>query len=214
MDAKILLVAIIIIVAAALLVYIRYANLGTANSTISTTSTINTTSSTAVSTMSTSQSTSTIYNIAKNGTLNVQQVISDLGTGWTAASQHNYGSSSVYLANGTTANVNGYGVANFSNGGSFLITEWIQFKGDSAASNYANYSFETEFPGAANVTRGNLQNATYVFYSGLSINNGQAASAVYAYVGNYSILIFNQGTSFQLQQAKELLSSQISDLNG
>jgi hypothetical protein len=139
------------------------------------------------------------------------QVITALGTGWTAASQYNYGPSSITLPNSSIIKANGYGIANFSNRGTYLTIEWIGFKSRSAAVNYVN-SESQYFPNATKNTS-TSGNATYTFYAGYAIYQGQAASIIYAYDGSYGIYILNRGTTFPQQYAVRLLNYQLSDLN-
>ena len=146
----------------------------------------------------------------ENETVTLSQVISALGTSWTAASQHNYGASNIILANASIM-ISGYGIANFSNGGSFLTVEWIKFNDSASALNYINSTFHASYPSATSPATGSYDNATYLFYAGDEINKGQAASVMYAYYNEYGIIIFNQGTTFPLMQGEQLLGYQISD---
>lgn len=205
--APLVLVIIIIIVAAAY--FSLSAKHGTTS--LSTTSLNQGNSNTSTVSNANSTITTTVFpNNVQNRTLTISQVIATLGTGWTAAAQYN-GNVNVIVF-GTTEMLQG-GAANFSKGGTFLVAEYIQFKSGSVAMNYVNTAFNTTFSNATNVTRSKEGNATYIFYSGDSINRGQAASYVYAYDGPYGVLIFNQGSAFPLPQAEQLLSYQISDLN-
>ena len=108
--------------------------------------------------------------------------------------------------------VNGYGFANFSNSGTYLTTAWTQFGSSSFAASYTNTTFRQSFPNATGVTTGTEGNATYMLYSGYSINKGQAASVLYAYDGGYSMTIFNRGTVVPNAQMLQLLADQLSQL--
>ena len=147
-----------------------------------------------------------------NKTLTITQVISTLGTGWTAASQYNYGTANVTLPYGPNEYVSGYGIANFSKGGTFLTTEWFEFKNIEDPKIYVNSTYSPPYPISSRQT-GSTGNATYVLYSGDSINNGQAALAMAAYYKNYVIVIINNGTTFPKSLAEQLLNYQISDFN-
>lgn len=210
MIALVVLVIIVIVVAVA---YIGYSGKSAGTTVYSTTLNSNSSLATTSVVGSTTAPTTTVVQVAiQNGTLNSTQVISALGTGFTAAAQYNYGPSNLTTTNGTTESVQGYGVATFGNGGQLLATEWIHFNSAAAATSYANATFQSTFPNATNVTRGTQGNATFIFYSGDAINKGQAASVVYASDGAYGMVIFNQGTAFPLATAKTLLAAQMASL--
>jgi hypothetical protein len=211
-----MIVAVVIIVIIIALVAIALFE-SPGKSTTSLSSTIASTTTPVSSTMAQSTSTANTTTIAQgpvqNKTLTESQVISTLGTGWISASQSNYGPSEATLLNGTTEGVQGYGIANFTNGGEFLVTEWVKFQSTSQAAEYANSTFRSSFPTAMNATTGTQGNATYTFYSGSSINKGQAASVIYAHEGTYAVLILNLGTSFPSSVGQQLLAAQLSNLN-
>ncbi len=166
------------------------------------------------STTTTIQSTTIKYVNYSNATLNLSQVVQTLGTGWLAASQQGASNSKISLENSTAMEVPSYGTANFSNSGSYLVDSWIEFGSASEAANYAKYSFSYLFPGAidsANI--GTYNGFKYIFYSGPSINNGQAASILIANRSIYEVEIFNRGSNASISQMEELLNYQASALN-
>ncbi len=166
------------------------------------------------STVATTASTTIKYANHPNATITLGQVISALGTGWLAASQYTANSSKLALENDTTIMVPAYGIANFSNSGSYLIAEWIEFNSTKQASNYARSAFSTLFPKSISSAEfGVSGNFTYIFYAGPSIDNGQAASIIIANDSQYSIEIFNRGSNANFAQMNALLGDQASALN-
>ncbi|MDE1870702.1 MAG: hypothetical protein KGI06_00490 [Candidatus Micrarchaeota archaeon] len=213
-----ILAAIIVVVVIAIIV-IGYTVFSGRQSAISTTTVQNQQQNTSTSASSIYTSTitgnstnSTMPSNSENKTITMTQVISTLGTGWTAAAQYSYGTSNITLPYGPQRHVLGYGIANFSKGGTFLSTEWIRFANGSSAINYINSTFNPPYP-ISERQMGSSGNATYVLYSGDSINNGQAALTLGAYYKNYAILIINNGSTFPKAQAEQLLNYQVTDLN-
>lgn len=160
------------------------------------------------------KSTTIKYVNYSNATLNLSQVVQTLGTGWIAASQQGASNSKISLENGTSMQVPSYGTANFSNNGSYLVDSWIEFNSTNKAANYAKSLFTYLFPGAIDsASIGTSGGFTYIFYSGPSINNGQAASILIANKSIYEIEIFNRGSNASISQMKELLNYQAAALN-
>lgn len=222
MNKIVAVVSVIIVIAIIAIAYVAISG-NHQQSATSTTSAVSTTISnqtqntttfptTATSTIIAGGSNSTTQSNVSNMTLTQDQVISSLGTGWIAASQYNYGASNVTLPDGPNVYVSGYGISNFSKSGSFLTVQWVKFQTEAQAAMYINTTFTPPYPSSARQT-GSINNATYVFYSGDSINLGQAATAMAAYYKNYAVIIINNGTTFPLSQAEQLLTNQISNLN-
>ena len=207
MDSEAAIISVVVLIIAVIAIF--YTGFGrpatTATTTIARTTTVITTAPTTASTST------TIRYGASNMTVNVTQVISTLGTGWTAASNGRYYSTSFTMPNGTKLGISEYGISNFSNGGQFLTIEWIRFNSNSLAMEYVNGS-------SASMTirptaRGTAGNATYVFYAGDSIYQGQAASIMYAYDGPYGIYLLNKGSTFPQLYAEQMLGYQLYELN-
>lgn len=208
------IVFIVLIILAVIVGALYYNSVSSPTTTIPTTTSVSNQQVTTVpptSLSTTAPTTTVLQGKPQNDTLTISQVISSLGTGWTSVAAYNYAASNITAYNGSKMEVQGYGSANFSNGGEFLQTEWVQFQSPQQASNYVNASFKSNYPNGPTTTQ-KEGNATYYFYSGESINNGQAASIIYAYHGSYGVFIFNQGTAFPQSTATQLLSAQLTNL--
>lgn len=207
MDKEVTIISLIVLAIAVVAIF--YTGFGRP---VTTTTTSIARTTTAITTVSTAASSSTTVEYGtSNMTVNITQVISTLGTGWTAASNGRYYSTSFTMPNGTKLGITGYGLSNFSNGGQFLTIEWIRFDSNALAMEYVNGS-------SASMTikptaRGTAGNATYVFYAGDSIYQGQAASIMYAYDGPYGIYLLNKGSTFPQLYAEQMLGYQLYELN-
>ena len=204
-EAAIISIIVLIIVVAA----IFYTGFGRQEST--TTTTVLRTTTLTSSVYTTISATTTVKNNPSNMTVNITQVISTLGTGWTAASNGRYYSTNFTMPDGTKLGMASYGVSNFSNGGQFLTIEWIRFDNSSIAREYVNGS--SAAMSIKPTSTGTAGNATYVFYAGDSIYQGQAASIMYAYDGPYGIYLLNKGSTFPQLYAEQMLGYQLFDLN-
>lgn len=149
-----------------------------------------------------------------NNTLTSTQVISILGTGWTSAQEYAVlNKTSTIQAAGSNFSAASYAAANFtgSNGGSYLVTGWLELKGIGSPASYINATL-SGFSGA-NVTSGTYNNATYSYATGPTLYGGQEASFIYAYEGPYAVTMLYKGNSFTLSQGEQLISQQLTNLN-
>lgn len=207
-----LLIGIVAVVVVVIIAYVvlssgRPGGYGTSTSSLYTTLYTNTTQAT------TAPVTTIKVESASNMTLNISQVVQALGTGWTAAGQNaTYNSTTVKPANGTSATALSLAYSNFTNGGVELQSEWVKFGSQSTASSYASQSLNSIYPNA-NATTGTNGTAYYWYYAGDAINKGQAAAVIFAYDGDYAILINVKGSHVPLEQMQTLLTYQAQDLN-
>ncbi len=207
MDSEATVISVIVLIIAVIAIF--YTGFGRHGTTTTTTIVMSTTAITTAPT--TASSSTTIGYGSSNMTVNITQVISTFGTGWTAASNGRYYSTSFTMPNGTRLGISEYGISNFSNGGQFLTIEWIRFDSNALAREYVNGSSAsmTIKPAA----KGTAGNATYAFYAGDSIYHGQAASIMYAYDGQYGIYLLNKGSTFPQLYAEQMLGYQLYELN-